>query len=62
MRASALITTEGFRDVLEIAKGNRPDLYNFVFRKPTAFVPRHLRFEVGSGSTTRAAWSAPLDE
>ena len=36
----ALITTEGFRDVLEIAKGNRPDLYNFVFAKQPPFVPR----------------------
>lgn len=43
---TALITTRGFRDVLEIQKGNRPDLYNLVFRKPKPFVPRHLRFEV----------------
>ena len=43
---TALITTEGFRDVLEIARGNRPDLYNLRFAKPTPFVPRYLRFEV----------------
>ena len=30
---TALITTEGFRDVLEIARGNRPDLFNFNFRR-----------------------------
>jgi N-methylhydantoinase A len=41
-----LITTAGFRDVLEIARGNRPDLFNFNFRKPSAFVERHLRREV----------------
>jgi N-methylhydantoinase A len=43
---TALITTAGFRDVLEIARGNRPDLYNLRFVKETPFVPRHLRFEV----------------
>lgn len=43
---TALITTRGFRDVLEIARGNRPDLFNFAFRKPRPFVPRHLRREI----------------
>ncbi len=43
---TALVTTAGFRDVLEIARGNRPDLYNLSFKKPTPFVPRRLRFEV----------------
>lgn len=41
-----LITTFGFRDVLEIARGNRPDLFNFNFRKPSPFVERHLRREL----------------
>lgn len=41
-----LLTTRGFRDVLEIARGNRPDLFNFAFRKPLPFVERHLRREV----------------
>ena len=41
----ALVTTRGFRDVLEIARGNRRDMYNLRFRKPTPFVPRRLRFE-----------------
>jgi N-methylhydantoinase A len=41
-----LITTQGFRDVLEIARGNRPDLFNFNFRKPPPFVERHLRREL----------------
>ena len=43
---TALLTTRGFRDVLEIARGNRPDLFNFNFRKPPPFVERHLRLEV----------------
>lgn len=43
---TALITTAGFRDVLEIARGTRPDLYNFNFKKEAPFVPRYLRKEV----------------
>lgn len=43
---TGLLTTAGFRDVLEIARGNRPDLFNFNFRKPPPFVERHLRLEV----------------
>ncbi|SIT72906.1 hydantoinase/oxoprolinase family protein [Edaphobacillus lindanitolerans] len=41
-----LLTTAGTRDVLEIGRGNRPDLYNFRFQKPEPFVERHLRKEV----------------
>ncbi|MFC7051054.1 hydantoinase/oxoprolinase family protein [Emcibacter nanhaiensis] len=43
---TALITTKGFRDVLEIARGNRPDLFNFNFHKPKPFVARYLRAEI----------------
>ena len=43
---TALITTKGFRDVLEIARCNRPDLFNFNFVKQPPFVPRYLRFEI----------------
>ncbi len=43
---TALVTTAGFRDVLEIQRGNRPDLYNLRFDKERPFVPRLLRFEV----------------
>src|SRR5699024_5323198 len=41
-----LITTKGMRDVLEIARGNRPDLYNFKYQKPKPFVERYVRCEV----------------
>jgi len=44
---AALITTRGFRDVLEIGRANRPDLYNLFYAKPHPFVPRYLRLEVG---------------
>lgn len=43
---TGLITTKGFRDILEIGRGNRPDLFNFNFKKPEPFVPRYLRLEV----------------
>ncbi|HAX51174.1 hydantoinase/oxoprolinase family protein [Muricomes intestini] len=43
---TGLITTKGFRDILEIGRGNRPDLFNFNFKKPKPFVPRYLRLEV----------------
>ncbi|MEM1018933.1 MAG: hydantoinase/oxoprolinase family protein [Pseudomonadota bacterium] len=43
---TGLITTRGFRDVLEIARGNRPDLFNLAFDKPAPFVPRYLRQEI----------------
>jgi N-methylhydantoinase A len=43
---TALVTSHGFRDVLEIGRGNRPDMYNLVSRKPPPFVLRRHRFEV----------------
>jgi N-methylhydantoinase A len=44
---TALVTTRGFRDVLEIARQNRFDLYRLdVPPRPAPLVPRHLRFEV----------------
>jgi N-methylhydantoinase A len=43
---TGLITTKGFRDVLEIARGNRPDLFNLRYKKPRPFVDRYLRQEV----------------
>lgn len=48
---TGLITTKGFRDVLEIARGNRPDLFNVNYQKPAPFVERHLRLEVSERLT-----------
>ena len=42
----ALVTTEGFRDVLEIARQNRPSLYDLTQDRPPPLVPRELRFTV----------------
>jgi N-methylhydantoinase A len=41
-----LITTKGFRDVLEIQRSNRRDIFNLRYRKPEPFVPRYMRYEV----------------
>jgi N-methylhydantoinase A len=43
---TALLTTEGFRDVLEIARQTRPSLYDLTKRPPEPLVPRELRFTV----------------
>jgi N-methylhydantoinase A len=59
---TALLTTEGFRDVLEIGRANRPDLYNLAYRKPPPFVPRRRRFEVRERRDHRGRELTPLDE
>ncbi|HIR49923.1 MAG TPA: hydantoinase/oxoprolinase family protein [Candidatus Avoscillospira avicola] len=57
---TALITTKGFRDILELARGNRPDLFNLVFEKPAPFVPRYLRREVTERISYRGEVLTPL--
>src|SRR3954454_19540400 len=42
----ALVTTEGFRDVIEIGRQNRPSLYDLTRDRPPPLVPRELRFTV----------------
>jgi N-methylhydantoinase A len=59
---TALVTTRGFRDVLEITRANRPDMYNLRFQKQAAFVPRHLRFEVDERVGYKGDVMKPLDE
>jgi N-methylhydantoinase A len=43
---AALITTEGFRDVLEIGRSNRTEMYNALYKKPRPLVPRYLILEI----------------
>src|SRR5262249_31215446 len=43
---TALLTTEGFRDVIEIARQTRPALYDLAKAPPEPLVPRELRFTV----------------
>jgi N-methylhydantoinase A len=56
-----LITTRGFRDVIEIARGNRPDLFNFNFEKPRPFVERHLRLELNERCNYKGEIETPAD-
>lgn len=58
---TALITTRGFRDTLEIARGTRPDFFNLQYRKPEPFVPRYLCQEVGGRMNARGEELEPLD-
>ena len=58
---TGLITTEGFRDSLEIARGNRPDFFNLHYEKPPPFVPRYLRREVPGRLSPVGRERAPLD-
>jgi N-methylhydantoinase A len=59
---TALITTRGFRDVLEIQKANRPDLYNLLYEKPRPFVARRLRLEVTERTSYKGEVLVPLRE
>lgn len=59
---TALITTRGFRDVLEIQRANRTDMYNLFYRKPKPFVPRRFRFEVRERIDYRGEILQPLAE
>ena len=59
---TALITTEGFRDVLHIMRQNRPKLYDFFARRPLPLVSRRLRFEVSERILHTGAVEKPLDE
>lgn len=58
---TGLITTKGFRDSLEIARGNRPDFFNLFYEKPAPFVPRYLRKEVAGRLSPQGEERRPLD-
>jgi N-methylhydantoinase A len=57
---TALITTAGFADVLEIGRQNRPDLYALVPVRPAPLVPRAWRFEVHERVDARGQVITPL--
>ncbi len=58
---TALLTTRGFRDVLEIGRQNRPSLYDLHAVRPPAIVPRDLRFEVAERVNSAGDVDVPLD-
>ncbi len=59
---TALITTEGFRDVLEIGRQDRPVLYDLDVERPEPLVPRTRRFEVPERIDAQGQIIRPLDE
>lgn len=59
---TGLITTKGFRDLLEIARGNRPDLFNVRYEKPVPFVERYLRQEVEERLNYKGEVLSPLNK
>src|SRR3954453_8227760 len=60
--STALIATEGFRDVIEIADESRYDQYDIFIDKPRPLVPRRLRFTVPERVDVNGAVRLPLDE
>ena len=53
-RKAALLTTQGFRDVLEIARGNRPEPFDLHYRRDEPLIPRReLRIEVKERITAK---------
>ncbi|MCH8093040.1 MAG: hydantoinase/oxoprolinase family protein [Chloroflexi bacterium] len=57
-----LITTRGFRDVLELGRGSRPEVYNLLYKPPKPLVPRYLRTEVPERLNHQGSIVIPLDE
>jgi len=59
---TALVTTQGFRDVYEIGRINRPDAYNLFFQKHTPLIERALRFEVNERMLAEGKALTPLKD
>lgn len=58
---AALVTTKGFRDTLEIARGNRPSPFELHYQRDEPLIPRELRFEVDERLNSRGEVVRPLD-
>ncbi len=58
----ALLATAGFRDVIELARERRPDIYRLDVWRPEPLVPRHLRFDVKERTLADGEIEQPLDE
>ena len=58
---TALVTTAGFRDLLEIGRGNRPVPFDFRYKRNPPLVARDLRFEVAERLAADGAVLQPLD-
>ncbi|MGI8420731.1 MAG: hydantoinase/oxoprolinase family protein [Gaiellaceae bacterium] len=60
--ATALVTTLGFRDVLELRRLRIPQMYDPFWRKPDPLVARRLRFEVSERMAADGTEISPLDD
>ncbi len=60
--ATGLITTRGFRDVYEIGRHNREEMYDLFYAKPVPLVPRRHRLEVRERIDARGRVLVPLEE
>ena len=58
---TALITSQGFRDILEIARGNRPDPFDLHYQRDEPLIPRELRLEVPERIGSKGEVVTPLD-
>ncbi|MBI2358851.1 MAG: hydantoinase/oxoprolinase family protein [Deltaproteobacteria bacterium] len=58
---TGLITTSGFRDVLEFGRIRRPRLYDMEWERPAPLVPRYLRMEVEERIASNGGVLVPLD-
>ncbi|HWP23746.1 MAG TPA: hydantoinase/oxoprolinase family protein [Candidatus Binatia bacterium] len=58
---TALVTSKGFRDILEIARGNRPDPFDLHYQRDEPLIPRELRFEVPERMGSQGEIVTPLD-
>ena len=58
---TALVTTEGFRDVLELRRIRVPRLYEPLYQKPAPLVPRRRRYEVAERMDPRGEVVTALD-
>ncbi len=58
---TVLITTQGFRDILEFGREARYDLYDLTVRPVVPLVPRHLRFEVRERLNADGSVATPVD-
>ncbi len=59
---TALLTTEGFADVLELRRMRVPELYNFYYEKPRPLVPRRRRYEARERLAADGSVILPLDK
>jgi N-methylhydantoinase A len=59
---AGFVTTRGFRDVLELRRSSRADLYDLFQDAPAVLVPRRWRFEVGERIDAQGEVVTPLDE